>query len=190
MQSLADRHLVDIIKAAQQHDSAAFDHLYAHYTDALYRYIYARCGDTAAAEELLGDLWLRVVERIARFRLPDHGAEIAFTAWLYQIARNLVIDRYRKHKHTNSLLDDTWQSADPLVEDEIERRVHHHALQAALTTLTPDQREVVVLRFFEERTSSEVARLTGRSETAVKALQHRALGALARVLGAWRHVER
>jgi RNA polymerase sigma-70 factor (ECF subfamily) len=190
MQPLADSILVNIIKAAQHHDSAAFDQLYAHYTDALYRYIYARCGDTAAAEELLGDLWLRVVERIAGFRMPAQGAEVAFTAWLYQIARNLVIDRYRRHKHPVTALDDGWESRDPAVAEEIERREHHRALQEALNTLTPDQREIVVLRFYEERTSSEVARLTGRSETAVKALQHRALGALARVLGAWRHVER
>jgi RNA polymerase sigma-70 factor, ECF subfamily len=190
MQPLADSLLLNTIKAAQCYDSTAFDQLYSHYTDALYRYIFARCGDTAAAEELLGDLWLRVVERITSFRMPDHGAEVAFTAWLYQIARNLVIDRYRKRKYASGPLDDSWQSGDPAVEDEIERREHHHALKAALTTLTPDQREIVMLRFFEERTSSEVARLTGRSETAVKALQHRALGALARALGAWRHVER
>lgn len=190
MQPLADRALVSVIKAAQRHDSVAFDRLYTHYTDALYRYVYARCGDAVLAEELLGELWLRVVERITSFRLPADGAEVAFTAWLYQIARNLVVDAYRKKKHVTLPLDDSWQSLDPAVDEEIGRRAHYDALQDALGRLTPDQREVVMLRFFEGRTSAEVAHLTGRSETAVKALQHRALGALAHVLGAWRHVER
>lgn len=189
MQPLSDQSIIATITAAQRYDSAAFDQLYTHYADALFRYLYARCGDPALAEELLSDLWLRVVERIGAFRQPARGADLAFSGWLYQIARNLVIDYYRRNKRPQVPLHDAIQSNEPDLGLNIEHMEDKHAIKAALDGLTPDQRTVVVLRFFEERSSAEVAALTGRTETAVKALQHRALAALARALGNWRDVE-
>jgi RNA polymerase sigma-70 factor (ECF subfamily) len=75
------------------------------------------------------------------------------------------------------------ESPEPLAEDRIVAEDEHQLLQAAISTLTIEQREVIVLRFHDDRTISEIAALTGRTETAVKGLQHRAVGALARAMG-------
>ena len=178
-----------MIKSAQAGDQVAFDRLYHRYTDALYRYIYHQCYDAPMAEEVLGELWLRVVERVGQFKPPSDHVEQAFTGWLYRIARNLMIDQYRRRKrHPHVSLPETIESNDAIAE-QAEDRANRAEVQAALQKLTDGQRDVVVLRFFEGYTSAEVAEITGRTEYAVKSLQHRALAALERVLRKWKHSE-
>jgi RNA polymerase sigma-70 factor (ECF subfamily) len=189
MQPLAHRFLIDLIQAAQEHEQSAFDQLYSHYADALHSYLYSRCGDPVLAEDLLGDLWVRVVERLPSFRLPASGAEVAFTGWLFQIARNLVIDQQRRKRRTDVPLTEGVRSGALAPELAAEQHEEAQALYSALAILTPDQREIVVLRFFQELTSAEIAARTQRTEGAVKALQHRALATLARALARYRSVE-
>jgi RNA polymerase sigma-70 factor (ECF subfamily) len=178
-----DRELTAILQDAQRHETAAFDRLYAHYADALYYYLYARCGEPMLAEELTSDLWLAVVERLPSFRIPTTGAYPAFSSWLYTIARYTVIRYYRQRKHLPLPLEDTMPANDPAMEEHAARTETHAAVRSALAALTPEQREVIVLRFYGQRSSAEVAALTGRSPTAIKALQHRAVVALGRILG-------
>jgi RNA polymerase sigma-70 factor, ECF subfamily len=182
--------LREIIAKAQRNDQAAYEHIYNRYVDALYRYLYARCNNAALAEEALGDLWLRVVQYLPQFQIPSQGVDPAFTSWLYRIARNLSIDTMRKDRRNGDVLPDTLASPEPDLEDSVLAQDEQHSLRMAMEQLTVEQREVIHLRFHEDRTSAEVAVLTGRTESAVKALQHRALGALARALGTQRHTER
>jgi RNA polymerase sigma-70 factor, ECF subfamily len=175
--------LTEVLTRAQGGDQRAFDVIYNRFADPLFRYLYARCGDASQAEELYGDLWLRVVERIGGFRPPPSGVEAAFAAWLYRIAYNLVIDSVRRKGGQGVPLDIEIASNEPPHEERLIAEDETAALRAAVERLTPDQREVVMMRFFEERSNAEVAALTGRSEGAVKVMQHRALGALARFLG-------
>lgn len=183
MVGMDDCTLAALLHDAQHAEPMAFDRLYAHYADALYYYLYARCGDALLAEELTSDLWLVVVERLPQFRIPAVGAYPAFTSWLYTIARYTVIRHYRERKHAPLPLEDTMPTNEPTMDEHATRAETQTVVRAALASLTPDQREVVVLRFFGQRSSAEIAVLTGRSEHAVKALQHRAVGALARLLG-------
>ncbi|NNJ10001.1 sigma-70 family RNA polymerase sigma factor [Chloroflexales bacterium ZM16-3] len=175
--------LSEVIKRAQQGDQRAFDVIYDRFADPLFRYIYARCGNASTAEDLVGDLWVRVIERLEGFCLPPSGGEQAFAAWLYRIAHNLVIDSFRRKDSGNVPLDPDVSDRDPSPDEHAISRDEQRELQAAIEQLTPDQREVVLMRFIEERSNAEVAALTGRSEGAVKVMQHRALGALARLLG-------
>lgn len=176
--------LGEVLLKAQGGDQRAFDVIYTRFADPLFRYLYARCGDASQAEELHGDLWLRVVERLGSFTPPPNGVDAAFAAWLYRIAYNLVIDSVRKRGGSQSMpLEVDLASHDPHPDERLIAADDTSALRAAIERLTPDQREVVVMRFFEERSNAEVAALTGRSEGAVKVMQHRALGALARFLG-------
>lgn len=175
--------LSEVLARAQGGDQRAFDVIYNRFADPLFRYLYARCGDASQAEELHGDLWLRVVERLDGFRPPESGVDAAFAAWLYRIAYNLVIDSVRKRGGQSMPLDVEIASGDPHPDERLMAADDTTALRAAIERLTPDQREVVVMRFFEERSNAEVAALTGRSEGAVKVMQHRALGSLARFLG-------
>ncbi|MCU0490931.1 MAG: sigma-70 family RNA polymerase sigma factor [Chloroflexaceae bacterium] len=175
--------LARIVAQAQLGDHAAFDVLYDRFADALFRYLYARCGDAALAEELLGDLWVRVVERLPGFRIPAADAEAAIAAWLYRIARNLVIDHARRKSSTNLPLLESIASAEDAPDEQVIASDEQQALRHALEQLSEDHRAVLLLRFMEERSNAEVAQLLGRTEGAIKVLQHRALGALARLLG-------
>ncbi len=175
--------LSETIKRAQQGDQRAFDVIYDRFADPLFRYVYARCGDSSMAEDLIGDLWVRVVERLEGFRLPPAGADAAFAAWLYRIAHNLVIDAFRRKDARHVPLHPDVSAREPTPDEHAISGDESRTLREAIEQLTPDQREVVLLRFIEERSNAEVAALTGRSEGAVKVMQHRALGALARLLG-------
>jgi RNA polymerase sigma-70 factor, ECF subfamily len=182
--------LREIIAGAQRNDQAAYEQIYNRYVDALYRYLYARCNRASLAEEALAELWLRVVQYLPNFRIPDQGADQAFASWLYRIAHNLSIDTLRKDHWHVEILPEMLVSSKAELEDSFLAQDERNTLRIAMDTLTPEQREVIHLRFHEDRTSAEVAALTGRTESAVKALQHRALGALARTLGIVRHAER
>jgi RNA polymerase sigma-70 factor (ECF subfamily) len=182
--------LREVIAQAQDNNQFAYEHIYNRYVDMLYRYLYARCQNTTLAEEALSELWLRVVQYLPNFRIPEHGVDQAFTSWLYRIARNLSIDMVRKDRLTTDTLPETLISTDPDLDDSLLAQDDRRILKAAMDKLTVEQREVIHMRFHEDRTSAEVAVLTGRSESAVKALQHRALGALARAMGIERHTER
>ena len=182
--------LREIIAKAQHSDQAAYEHIYNRYVDPLYRYLYARCGNLQLAEDALGELWLRVVRYLPHFHIPERGVDQAFTGWLYRIARNLSVDTLQKDQRQGDILPETLISPEPELEDVVLVQDERESLQAAMAKLTVEQREVIQLRFHEDRTSSEVAVLTGRTESAVKALQHRALGALARAMGIERQTER
>jgi RNA polymerase sigma-70 factor, ECF subfamily len=175
--------LANIVMQAQAGDHNAFDAIYDRFADPLFRYLYARCGDAALTEELTGDLWVRVVEHLPTFRFPRGDQEAAFAAWLYRIARNLIIDHYRRKGNVHMPLSETLSAPDLPHDEHVIAADERQELRAALEQLTAEQREVLMLRFIEECSHAEVARLTNRSEGAVKVMQHRALGALARVLG-------
>lgn len=172
-----------IIALAQRNDHGAYEQLYSRYVDQLYRYLYVRCSDAELAEEVLGELWLRVVQYLPRFRIPASGIDQAFASWLYRIARNLSVDAVRgKHKQVYGI-PEMLEAPEPLAEERVVAEDERQLLEEALSTLTVEQREVILLRFHDDRSISEVAALTGRSETAIKGLQHRAVGALARAMG-------
>ncbi len=175
--------LVTIIALAQRNDQGAYEQLYSRFVDQLYRYLFVRCNDAELAEEVLGELWLRVVQHLPHFRIPVKGVDQAFISWLYRIARNLSVDALRyKGKHIYGI-PEMIESPELQAEDRVVAEDERRLLDKALTTLTVEQREVILLRFHDDRTISEVATLTGRTETATKGLQHRAVGALARAMG-------
>jgi RNA polymerase sigma-70 factor, ECF subfamily len=175
--------LEEIIALAQRNDQGAYEQLYNRFVDQLYRYLYVRCNDAGLAEEALGELWLRVVQHLPQFRIPSKGADQAFASWLYRIARNLSVDAMRHKRKYVYGIPEMIESPEPLAEDRVVAEDERQLLDKALTTLTIQQREIILLRFHDERTISEVAALTGRTETAIKGLQHRAVGALARAMG-------
>lgn len=150
--------------------------LYDRFAPELYRYIYHRLGAKTYAEDLTAEVFVRVLQ--VR-RAPDD-----WRAYLYRIAHNLVIDSVRKHPHI-------LEEADERIADERHNPVEHaetadeqRRLRKAIARLTPEQQQVVVLKFIEEMSNAEVARILDKPEGAVKALQHRALTNLREWLGA------
>lgn len=168
----------ELVHKAKAGDQDAFTRLYDAYVSQVYRYIYYRVTDEQTAEDLTSQVFLRSWEHLARYRLDG-----SFLAWLYTIARNAVIDRYRTRKEVVSLDDGLpLASEGPTLDEQIETQFENRKLRNALQELTVDQQEVVTLKFIAGYSTDEIARKMGKRAGAVRALQMRALQALAREL--------
>jgi RNA polymerase sigma-70 factor (ECF subfamily) len=170
----------ELVRRAKDGDESALVEIYNQCQAPVYRYIYYRVGDAALAEELAAEVFVRLVGKIDTFR--EQGRPIL--AWLYVIAHNLVSDHQRRHGRVAHYPLDEAMAADEqgqpsAVAESREIRAH---LQTALGSLTEPQRQVILLKFMEERSNAEVAEILGKDEGSVKSLQHRALAALRRIL--------
>lgn len=153
----------------QQRDPAAWSALFEREHGAVFRCALAFAGEPAAAEDITAQAFLEAMEGIARYR--DRGRPLR--AWLFAIARHRAIDWLRARRRDPG---GAPEQATPGPGEQAGEAI------AALSLLTLEQREVVYLRFIEGYSTDEAARLTGRSPGAVKALQHRALQRLRRIL--------
>jgi RNA polymerase sigma-70 factor (ECF subfamily) len=175
----ARREEQQLVRRAQKGDQAAFAEIYEEHQPAVYRYVYYRVGETSTAEDLTSAVFTRVVEKIDGYRYEGRP----LLAWLYTIARNLVIDYHRRIEGSRVVpLDEQLMDDSSNVERAVEQRLTQSRLTSALGELTEEQRQVIILRFIEGMTCVEVGRMLDKSTGAVKALQHRGLAALARIL--------
>jgi RNA polymerase sigma-70 factor (ECF subfamily) len=161
---------VDLARLRRR-DAAAWSALFERDFAIVYRATFARVGDREAAEDIAAQAFLEAMEGIGRYR--DRGKPI--TAWLLAIARHRAMDWFRRRVRDRATGDPVEPATDG---PEASLTV---ALDA-LALLTPDQREVVHLRFVEGYSLEEVAGMTGRRVGAVKSLQHRGLERLRRLL--------
>lgn len=172
-----------LVVRARDGDPEAFGQLYDRYVGLVYRYIYYRVGASALAEDLTSETFLRALRRLATFtwRGKDFGA------WLVTIARNLIADHYKSGRYRLEV-----STAEMVDADRIEAGPEHAVLDSITTAalfdavrkLGPEQQECVVLRFMQGLSIAEAALAMGKSEGAIKALQYRAVRALARLLPA------
>jgi RNA polymerase sigma-70 factor (ECF subfamily) len=168
-----------LIQRAKRGDPDAFSEIYDQCQPAIYRYILYKVGNTTTAEDLTSEVFVRLVEKIDRFTYRGRP----LLAWLYTIARNLITDHHRRSKQSSPLeLDELIVSDDACIEETIEGQLAYRRIITAISHLTEDQRQVIVLRFIEEMDNATVAHMLGKSITAIKALQRRGLKALRRIL--------
>jgi RNA polymerase sigma-70 factor, ECF subfamily len=167
-----------LVERARSGDASAFEKLYEACVDRVYRYIFFRVTDVNTAEDLTSEVFLKAWQNIHRYHPKG-----PFVAWLYAIARNTVIDHYRTRKPTVSL-DEVVSAArhDAKLDEKVDLDYDVKELQAALQHLTEEQREVLTLKFIGDLETAEIARRMRKSEGAIRALQMRALQALARVM--------
>jgi RNA polymerase sigma-70 factor, ECF subfamily len=169
-----------LIDEAKQGSGDAFSQLYFAYVGKIYHYLYARVSSERIAEDLTGDVFVRVLEGLPTYE--DRATTIL--AWIYRIAHARVVDYYRttgrsdKHEDINEL----EISVEDDVDDQLMGRYQAEAIQAALLTLTSEQQQVIMLRFVEGYSLETTAGLLGKTESAVKSLQHRAVQRLSRAL--------
>ncbi|MBN1681200.1 MAG: sigma-70 family RNA polymerase sigma factor [Anaerolineae bacterium] len=169
-----------LIDSAQRGDSDAIAGLYQQYVQPIYRYISYRVPDTAAAEDLTAEVFLRMVEALPRYK--NNGAP--FEAWLYRIASARVADFYRdKSRHPQEALSDSEPARIETPEGRLQVAEEEAELRAALRQLSEEHQDILLLRFVERKSHAEVAVLLDKSVTAVKSAQHRALTRLADLLG-------
>jgi RNA polymerase sigma-70 factor (ECF subfamily) len=171
----------ELVDRAIAGDQDAFASLFEITLPSVYRYLYGRSGDATLAEDLAQDAYMRAMRAI---RTSFKGASTEFLAWMIRIARNRFLDHVKSGRVRWEVVVDetpvTLATGNP--EIEAIERVAGGNLRNALNRLTPEQQEIVYLRFFQGLQIAEVAAVTGRTEGAVKALQFRALRALERVI--------
>ena len=170
---------LSLLERAKLYDDAALAELYDRYAPRIYAYIYRRTSDAHLAEDLTGDAFVRVLQAIQSERFWH----TSFQAWLYRIAHNLVVDHYRRQSRATELTLDELQIAakdDP--PSAVAKRLSYQRLRAAIGRLTPNQQQILALRFGEGMTARETAEVVDKSVGAVEALQHRAVAALRRIL--------
>ncbi len=170
-----------LIERARQLDDTAWDIIFQQHYARLYSYLYYQVGDPDVAEDLTGEVFERAVKHIHRFQ-PRNGG---LAGWLTRIAQNLARD-YHRRRHTRPPdpleLNEAWMDSGHDPAADLLRQESTRLLYQALNRLTPDQRDVILLRFIAQMHTPEVARIMGKKEGAVKALQRRALAALRREL--------
>jgi len=163
----------DLVARAQRGDASAFGCLYERYLERIYRYVYYRVSDHHEAEDLTETVFLKAWEALPRFRVKGS----TFSAWLYRIAHNTVVDRHRTQRASLPLSealdvrDGEAHSPEAVAEAEQESTWLH----TALSRLEPRLQEVILNRFVNGLSHRETAGVMGLGEGHVRVLQHRAL---------------
>lgn len=169
-----------LLRWARAWDRDALGKIYDEYSPLLYRYAMRLLGDQDVAEECVAETFSRFLQALR----GGGGPKRHLKAYLFRVAHNWITDYYRRHQPVESL--DAWSQPltddDPSPEEIAAGRWQQEQVRGLLARLTPDQRQVIVLRFLEGWSLAEVAEALDKPVGAVKALQHRALAALRRLL--------
>ncbi|HSR32700.1 MAG TPA: sigma-70 family RNA polymerase sigma factor [Anaerolineae bacterium] len=168
-----------LVQRAKQGDSRAAGELYQRHADAIYRYVWARVQDDVIAEDLTGQVFLKALEGLSTYESTDKP----FLSWLYRIAYARVVDHWRQQDRCEEIpLDDALPARDPRPYELLAAEADWGRAIDLLAHLTDDQQDVIILRFVGEMSLSDVAETLGKTVGATKAVQHRALASLARLL--------
>jgi RNA polymerase sigma-70 factor (ECF subfamily) len=173
-----ERHTVE---RARMGDPQALGQLYDSYLPRVYRYVHARTGSAAEAEDITEETFLRMLSGIGDFE----WRHVPFGAWLFRIARNQVISHARKNgaRRDEAPLADSLADTSPDPLTQVESRLSFKEILEATRFLPTAQREVIWLRFAVGLSVGDTARVLGKNEGNVKVLQHKAIGKLQTLLG-------
>ena len=174
----------DLVMKAQEGDQSSFALLYERFFDQIFRYVSFKTGSPTEAEDITGEVFVRMIESIHRFKWQGHP----FSSWLFRIAHNLIVDYFRK-KGKKALVPlegsaDNLQSAHVDVDRRIDLEIAMGEIRRAMEGLTDLQREVISMRFAGGLSVAETARAIGKKDNAIKALQHAGLKKLRMTLAA------
>ncbi len=168
-----------LLKKARQYDQKALAEIYDLFSDALFAYAFKHVGDSQIAEDLVAETFSRFLKALERGGGPnDH-----LRAYLYRITHNLITDLYRREPPPPLELEEELlpeEGANPtIILDEMEDA---ERVRNALRLITPEQRQVITLRFLEDWSGPEIAQAMEKSLGSIKALQYRGLAAMQRIL--------
>ena len=173
---VSSQELGRLVEQAQQGHRDALEALYLLHFDRIYSYLHMSVGNRHDAEDLTTQTFLKMLEAIGRFRWRS----APFSAWLFRIAHNLAMDHFRTTKR--------WQPEEEVpvpegaeassAEDEALQSIGRQSMLELIENLSHDQQQVLTLKFVFNFSNGEAATILGKTEGAVKSLQHRALASL------------
>ncbi|MHC1740585.1 MAG: RNA polymerase sigma factor [Anaerolineaceae bacterium] len=168
-----------LLKGARAYDLATLGEIYDQYSPRIYRYAYRLLGDECLAEDCTSETFSRFLKALRIGQGPQNHLQ----AYLFRIAHNWITDSYRRQPLPPLELNESIQ-ADTLGHPEAisEEHLEQERVRMAMRTLTPDQRQVISLRFLEDWDLKEVSAALGKPIGAIKALQYRATKALEKQL--------
>lgn len=170
---------VELLERARGYEAQALAEIYDRYSQSVYRYLYRYVGDAAQAEDLTGEVFLKLLQALDTRRAPREQLQ----GWLYRVAHNLAMDWFRGGGNTATVsLEESWLAGGESPSTTVEKREAQQQVRSALQHLTVDQQQVILLRFGEGLNVSQVATLLSKSDGAVKVLQHRAVKRLRKLL--------
>jgi RNA polymerase sigma-70 factor (ECF subfamily) len=177
--NIAVKNETKLLRLAKQYDQQALVEIYDLYSPGLYKYAARLLNNPDLAEECVAESFSRLLSALRK----KGGPRKHLRAYLYRIAHNWITDQYRM-PIPHQTVDDIDQHADPSssASQQVEKGFEREKVRKAIMQLTPDQRQVVVLKFFEGWSNAEVAKSLNKPVGAVKSLQHRALESLRRTL--------
>jgi RNA polymerase sigma-70 factor, ECF subfamily len=169
-----------LVKKAQKGDTDAFSVVYDSFVDQIYRYVYFRV-PKGEVEDIVEMVFLKAWEKIRQYQ-PGRKS---FSAWIYRIAHNLVIDTYRFKKDKGVVeltpnVPEYRREHNPIKMTE--NALHADKLKDALSKLKKNYKQIIVLKFMNDLPNSEIAQIINKSEGSVRILQFRALKALKKEL--------
>jgi RNA polymerase sigma-70 factor (ECF subfamily) len=169
----------DLLNGAMNYDLPTLGTIYDRYSPGIYRYAMRLLGDDCLAEDCVAETFSRFLKTLRTGQGPrDH-----LQAYLYRIAHNWITDSYRRQPPPPFDLDESIRSDETLQpENRVDDCQEQDQVRLALRTLTPDQRQVIILRFIDGWENEQVAAALEKPVGAIKALQHRAVNALRRFL--------
>lgn len=168
---MTDEELNNLLFKAQSGDQESFGLIYGLYSQKIYRFIYLKIGHKELAEDLLSDTFVK-----AWLKIKQVNSHKALSSWLYQVAKNNIIDYYRLKKTTVNLeeVEDTLEdSVNPV--DETNLSIEQKKTLEFLEQLPSDQAQVIRYKFFEDLTNQEIAHIMNKNEGAIRVIQHRAI---------------
>jgi RNA polymerase sigma-70 factor, ECF subfamily len=165
-----------LVERAQLGNRDALEELYLMHFERIYSYLHLSVGNRHDAEDLTTQTFLRMLEAIGRFR----WREVPFSAWLFRIAHNLAMDHFRANRRvqTEEKVPEPQGSEESSAEEQAMHSMGRAGMLELIDDLSPEQRQVLTLKFLYGFANGEVATILGKTEGAVKSLQHRALASL------------
>jgi RNA polymerase sigma-70 factor (ECF subfamily) len=165
-----------LVERAQEGDRQALEELYLLHFDRIYSYLHMSVGNRHDAEDLTTQTFMKMLESIKRFRWQA----APFSAWLFRIAHNLAMDHFRANRRwqPEEEVPEPADSAERSAEDEAFQSIGRKSMLELIDTLSHEQQQVLTLKFVFNFSNGEAATVLGKTEGAVKSLQHRALVSL------------
>jgi len=169
-----------LIKSAVKGNSSAFGELFDHYQPMIYRFIAVKVSRREEAEDLTHQVFMSAWQKIKSYQ---HRG-FPFSSWLYQIARNQVVDHYRARKNETSIdaIDPEHFAVTASAEFALPMKLQMETVREAMHQLKPDYEDIIILRFIEDISLKECAAILKKTEGAIKLMQHRAMNELKKIL--------
>ena len=167
----------ELLQQASLLNTQALAEIYDTYSPGIYRYGMRLLGDMTLAEDCVAETFVRFLKSLQERRGPRDNLQ----AYLYRIAHNWIVDLYRKDEKVYELNDAIRSEAD-VPEEEAENHIRQKQVRKAIRHLTPEQQQVISLKYLEDWSNEEVARLMKKPVGSVKSIQHRALKSLYKIL--------